>query len=179
MADELRLYSRVKGPEGRGKPDGKSECRPARPAREAAGTPAAGSVNWLSYLETGVIYGAAHTKPQDPVISLSGMYRTEMRTCVRQRAAAGVCVAAGCEAAQTPRGRRMSNRPRLITPRDPWQENGLPVPREPRGRVVHTKSGRSQKQRNSGLESTCVVSIKSQAEVTCGFRSLSLGEKGA
>lgn len=48
MADELRLYSRVKGPAGRGKPDGKSECGPAR---EAAGTPAAGSVNWLSYLE--------------------------------------------------------------------------------------------------------------------------------
>lgn len=102
-----------------------------------------------------------------------------MRTCVHQRAAAGVFVAAACEAAQMPRGRRMSKRPRLITPRDPQQESGPSVPREPRGRVVHTRSGRSQKQRDSGLEPTCMVSVKNQAEVTCGFGSLSPGEKGA
>ena len=93
---------------------------------------------------------------------------------------AGVFVAAACEAAQMPRGRRVSNRPRLITRRDPQQEDGLSVPCEPRRGAVHTTlSGRSQKQRNSGFESTCMVSTDNQAEVTCGFRSLSLGEKGA
>ena len=59
-----------------------------------------GSATW----RPGDICWAAHTKPQDAVISLLGMGAAEAHTCVHRHEGAGLSLAAACDTVQAPMG---------------------------------------------------------------------------
>ena len=63
-----------------------------------------GSATWTP----GVVCWAVHTKPQEAVISLLGMDAAETHACVHRHEGAGLSLAAACETAQAPGGRRAS-----------------------------------------------------------------------
>lgn len=63
-----------------------------------------GSATWTP----GVVCWAVHTKPQEAIISLLGMDAAETHACVHRHEGAGLSLAAACETAQAPGGRRAS-----------------------------------------------------------------------